>query len=86
MRHATVLNRQRRISTCTIPADLLLTFGVLPILVERMRNLLYWCQLTSVALGTLVGAAVYKWLTETFGWWRLQIGRIESYIRRAKKR
>jgi uncharacterized membrane protein YjjP (DUF1212 family) len=42
--------------------------------------------ITSVALGTLVGAAVYKWLTETFGWWQLQIGRVESYARRAKKR
>ncbi|MFO7495474.1 MAG: hypothetical protein R6X05_07565, partial [Desulfobacterales bacterium] len=42
--------------------------------------------ITSVALGTLVGAAVYKWLTETFGWWQLQIGRVESYLRRAKKR
>jgi uncharacterized membrane protein YjjB (DUF3815 family) len=31
--------------------------------------------LVSVALGTLVGAALYKWLTETFGWWQLQIGR-----------
>ena len=42
--------------------------------------------ITSIALGTLVGAAVYKWLTETFGWWQLQIGRVESYLRRAKKR
>jgi uncharacterized membrane protein YjjP (DUF1212 family) len=42
--------------------------------------------ITSVALGTLVGAAVYKWITETFGWWQLQIGRVESYMRRAKKR
>lgn len=31
--------------------------------------------LVSVALGTLVGAALYKALTETFGWWQLQIGR-----------
>jgi uncharacterized membrane protein YjjP (DUF1212 family) len=31
--------------------------------------------LISVALGTLVGAGLYKWLTETFGWWQLQIGR-----------
>lgn len=42
--------------------------------------------ITSVALGTLVGAAVYKWLTETFGWWQLQIGRVGSYVRREKKR
>jgi uncharacterized membrane protein YjjP (DUF1212 family) len=31
--------------------------------------------LVSVALGTLMGAALYKALTETFGWWQLQIGR-----------
>jgi uncharacterized membrane protein YjjB (DUF3815 family) len=41
--------------------------------------------ITSVALGTLVGAALYKWLTEKFGWWQLQIGRVGSYFRRAKK-
>lgn len=41
--------------------------------------------ITSVALGTLVGAALYKWTTETFGWWRLQIGRVGSYLRREKK-
>jgi hypothetical protein len=31
--------------------------------------------LVSVALGTLMGAGLYKWITETFGWWQLQIGR-----------
>jgi hypothetical protein len=31
--------------------------------------------LVSVALGTLVGAGLYKSLTETFGAWQLQIGR-----------
>jgi uncharacterized membrane protein YjjB (DUF3815 family) len=41
--------------------------------------------ITSVALGTLVGAALYKWLTEKFGWWQLQIGRVGSYFRRTKK-
>ena len=40
--------------------------------------------LTSIALGTLVGASLYRWLTETFGAWRLQIGRVGSYFRRAK--
>lgn len=40
--------------------------------------------LTSIALGTLMGAALYKWLTETFGAWRLQIGRAGSYLRRKK--
>jgi len=38
--------------------------------------------ITSIALGTLVGASLYKWLTETFGWWRLQIGRVGSHLRR----
>ncbi|WP_161794825.1 threonine/serine ThrE exporter family protein [Desulfonatronum thioautotrophicum] len=42
--------------------------------------------ISSIALGTLVGAAVYKWFTETFNWWQLQIGRVESSVRRAKKR
>lgn len=37
--------------------------------------------ITSVALGTLVGASLYKWLTEKFGWWRLQLGRVERYFR-----
>ena len=36
---------------------------------------------TSIALGTLVGASLYKWLTERFGWSRLQIGRIARYFR-----
>jgi uncharacterized membrane protein YjjP (DUF1212 family) len=42
--------------------------------------------LTSIALGTLVGASLYRGLTEKFGAWRLQIGRVGSYFRRAKKR
>jgi uncharacterized membrane protein YjjP (DUF1212 family) len=42
--------------------------------------------ITSIALGTLVGAALYKVLTERFGAWQLQIGRVGSYFRRAKKR
>jgi uncharacterized membrane protein YjjP (DUF1212 family) len=36
---------------------------------------------TSIALGTLMGAALYKWLTETFGWWQLQLGRVGRYFR-----
>lgn len=31
--------------------------------------------ITSIALGTLVGASFYRWLTERFGLWQLQIGR-----------
>jgi len=42
--------------------------------------------ITSIALGTLVGAAVYKSITEYFGWWRLQIGRVGSYVRRSNRR
>jgi uncharacterized membrane protein YjjP (DUF1212 family) len=38
--------------------------------------------LASIALGTLVGASLYKWLTETFGWWELQLGRVGRYFRR----
>jgi uncharacterized membrane protein YjjP (DUF1212 family) len=41
--------------------------------------------ITSIALGTLVGAALYKLLTERFGAWQLQIGRVGSYFRRANK-
>jgi uncharacterized membrane protein YjjB (DUF3815 family) len=39
----------------------------------------------SIALGTLVGAALYKWATETFGWWQLQLGRVGTYVRRIRK-
>jgi uncharacterized membrane protein YjjP (DUF1212 family) len=42
--------------------------------------------LASIALGTLVGASLYKWLTETFNWWELQIGRVGRYFRRGGKR
>ena len=41
--------------------------------------------IASIALGTLVGASLYKWLTERFGWWRLQIGRVGSYVRRRRR-
>jgi len=40
----------------------------------------------SVALGTLMGASLYKWLTERFGTWQLQIGRAGSYLRRGGKK
>ena len=42
--------------------------------------------ITSIALGTLVGASVYRGLTETFGAWQLQIGRVGSFFRRDDKR
>jgi uncharacterized membrane protein YjjP (DUF1212 family) len=42
--------------------------------------------MTAIALGTLVGATVYKGITEHFGWWRLQVGRAGSYVQRARRR
>ena len=41
---------------------------------------------TAIALGTLVGESLYKWLTARFDWWQLQIGRVGSYFRRKKNR
>jgi len=41
--------------------------------------------IASIALGTLVGASFYKAVTEQFGWWRLQIGRVGSYMRRNRR-
>jgi hypothetical protein len=38
--------------------------------------------LASIALGTLVGASLYKWLTQKLGRWQSQIGRFERYFRR----
>jgi uncharacterized membrane protein YjjP (DUF1212 family) len=40
--------------------------------------------ITSVALGTLLGASLYRGMTETFGSWGLQVGRVGSFFRRAK--
>lgn len=51
---------------------------------ESMVTVLF--AITSIALGTLVGASLYKAVTEHFGWWRLQIGRVGSYVRRANRR
>ena len=39
----------------------------------------------SIALGTLMGASLYKWLTETFGWWQLQLGQVGTFFRRKKE-
>lgn len=38
--------------------------------------------LASLALGTLMGASLYKSLTERFDWWQLQIGRAGRYFRK----
>lgn len=40
----------------------------------------------SIALGTLVGASIYKGLAEHFGWWRLQIRRVRLYASRLSGR
>lgn len=42
--------------------------------------------LTSIALGTLVGASLYKWLTERFGWWQLQMSRVGTYFSTRNKK
>ena len=42
--------------------------------------------IASIALGTLVGASLYRGLTEALGIWQLQIGRVESFFRRSDKR
>jgi uncharacterized membrane protein YjjP (DUF1212 family) len=35
----------------------------------------------SIGLGTLMGASLYKWLSERFGWWQQQAGRFGRYLR-----
>jgi uncharacterized membrane protein YjjP (DUF1212 family) len=42
--------------------------------------------LTSIALGSLMGAAIYKLLTEKLGAWQLQLGRVGRYFRRTRKK
>lgn len=42
--------------------------------------------LASIAIGTLLGASLYKWLTEFFNVWQLQIGRVGSYFRDKRRR
>jgi uncharacterized membrane protein YjjP (DUF1212 family) len=39
----------------------------------------------SIALGSLMGASLYKWLAEKLGWSRMQIDRFGSYFRRGRK-
>jgi uncharacterized membrane protein YjjP (DUF1212 family) len=40
----------------------------------------------SIAIGTLMGASLYRTVTERFGWWQLQLGRAGSYLRGKRKR
>jgi uncharacterized membrane protein YjjP (DUF1212 family) len=42
--------------------------------------------ITSIALGTLVGASIYKALTEQFGSWQVQIGRVGLWVRHKRRR
>jgi uncharacterized membrane protein YjjB (DUF3815 family) len=42
--------------------------------------------IASIALGTLVGASLYKAASERFGSWQVQIGRVTSYVRRGRRR
>lgn len=39
----------------------------------------------SIALGTLVGASLYRWATESLGAWQLQVGRAAPRLRPGKK-
>jgi hypothetical protein len=41
--------------------------------------------LALIALGTLVGASLCKWLTQTFDWWQLQVGRVGRFFRPGRK-
>jgi uncharacterized membrane protein YjjP (DUF1212 family) len=41
--------------------------------------------LASIALGALVGASLYRWLTERLAWWRLRARRVGRYFRRRTK-
>jgi len=40
--------------------------------------------IASIALGTLVGASLYKALTEQLSWWRLLVGRAAAHVRRRR--
>jgi uncharacterized membrane protein YjjP (DUF1212 family) len=40
--------------------------------------------LASIALGTLVGASLFKWLSEPVGWWQLRVGRFRGFFWRGK--
>jgi len=51
---------------------------------EGLVNVVF--VIASIALGTLVGASLYKGLSEQFGWWRSQIVRVRSYARRRSTR
>jgi uncharacterized membrane protein YjjP (DUF1212 family) len=42
--------------------------------------------ITSIALGTLVGASIYRGLSETLGVWRVQLARVGSHLRRRNER
>ena len=37
---------------------------------------------TAIALGTLVGEALYNWLANPLGWWQRQLSRTGSFTRK----
>jgi uncharacterized membrane protein YjjP (DUF1212 family) len=39
----------------------------------------------AIALGSLMGAALFKWLSERFGGWQVQIGRVGALFQRRRK-
>jgi uncharacterized membrane protein YjjB (DUF3815 family) len=39
----------------------------------------------SIALGTLVGASLFKGVSEKSGWWRAPLGRVGSWTRRRRR-
>jgi uncharacterized membrane protein YjjP (DUF1212 family) len=52
--------------------------------IEGMVGVIF--AITSIALGTLVGASIYKALTEQFGSWQVQIGRVGTWMRHKRRR
>jgi uncharacterized membrane protein YjjB (DUF3815 family) len=55
-----------------------------PARLDGLMNVAF--TLASIALGTLVGASLYKWLAEPFGRWEDRIVRVRRSFRREKKR
>ncbi|TWU29741.1 threonine/serine exporter family protein [Bythopirellula polymerisocia] len=42
--------------------------------------------IVSIALGTLIGASLYKWVSDTLGWWQLQLGQVSQNLWQKSKR
>lgn len=52
--------------------------------IEGMITVLF--VIVSIALGTLLGASLYKWFSERLGSWRMQIGRAERRTAKAPRK